>query len=727
MADFETLQGYAQTAWKAQREWREESEDDYAFADGHQWTDTEKSQLEEQSRVPIVFNRVGVMIAAVEGSEINNRTEVRYIPREIGDAKPNEVLSAGAEWFRDQSNAEDEESDSFRDLLICGLGATETTLDWEADPEGEPDINRLDPLTCFWDPHAVNRGLVSGRFFGTVEEISVADLEYEFPGKTSEEVHAAWLTEAQSDEIEENIPGDEYKDSDDKAEDENNTVKVVRIQYCERKKVVETVDPATGKRMEMDAERWKKVTETVPLAMPSREFIKKEWKQAFLGSDSILRANQPDPDGPTLQFMTGHWDRKKKRFYGLLRSMKDPQKFANKWLSQTLHIINSNAKGGVMVEAGAVQDPNQFEESWAAADGVTWLEEGAITQGKIHEKPKAEMPAALMGLTEFAISSIRDVSGINMELLGLRDANQPGVLEYQRRQSAMTTLARFFDSLRYYRKRQGQTILNFLTNHIAPTGRLVRIQKEDLVQYVPLAMDEGTRKFDVIVDDAPSAPNEKEKAWAIIEGMIPMLQQADLSLEDWADILEYSPLPSSFADKVREKAQESKNNGPSPQEQLAVEAQVAEVEAKKAEPQLRAKELELKTAEMAVRSETESAKIALENRKLDMEQGKTEADTQIKVFEAINQGRQEGAASAPQVDPAQISESVASPIVQYMEQRLTEMSEQNMQGLTQLGDALVQISQQIETGNQQVVAAVTAPKRVVYENGRPKGVETVLN
>ena len=96
MADFETLKSWVSADWQALSEWREAAEQEYAFKDGHQWTDAEKADLEERSRVPVVFNRVQVILASVSGSEINNRSEVRFIPREIGDAKPNEILTAGA-------------------------------------------------------------------------------------------------------------------------------------------------------------------------------------------------------------------------------------------------------------------------------------------------------------------------------------------------------------------------------------------------------------------------------------------------------------------------------------------------------------------------------------------------------------------------------------------------------------------------------------------------------
>ena len=63
-------------------------------------------------------------------------------------------------------------------------------------------------------------------------------------------------------------------------------------------------------------------------------------------------------------------------------------------------------------------------------------------------KPVADFPQGFYQLLEFAISSLRDVTGINLELLGQQDQNQPGILEAQRKQAGMTVLATLFDSLR---------------------------------------------------------------------------------------------------------------------------------------------------------------------------------------------------------------------------------------------------------------------------------------
>lgn len=583
MMDFDALKAMVKRNWDAGGKYRECMDHDFAFRDGHQWTPEEKAALDDTQQADIVFNRTAVIISSVSGSEINNRTEVRFIPREIGDAKPNEVLTAGAEWFRDEGNAEDEDSAAFDDMLVCGIGFTETYLDFEEDEDGAPRTQRIDPREMGWDFQATRKGLSNATCIFRVRKIPMQEARDMWPDAKVDEISAGWIDVDKTNEsLVNDIPDDNDYNRNNPASGFNpNTAIVVQCQYRERQTMVEYLDPETGSTKTMTTEQWKRVEEMLP-GIPNRKVSRYVWKQAFLGN-VMLGESQPCEVRPTFTPITGRYDSKDQRWYGLLRSMKDPQKFANKWLSLTLHIIKNNAKGGVLIEEGAVSDMSAFAESWAASDSVTFVKDGRMQS--LTPKPGPQMPASLMQLTEYAVSAIRDVSGVSLELMGLREAQQSGVLEYQRRQSSMTTLAFYFDSLRYYRKRQGDVILWFLTKWIAPTGRLVRIVKDGLQEYVPLATDDDTRKYDVIVDDSPQAPNEKERAWSVIQAMMPMLQTAGLSIEDWADVLEYSPLPASFADMVRSKAQEQQQQGPDPMQQLAIAAEQADIEETQANTQ----------------------------------------------------------------------------------------------------------------------------------------------
>lgn len=586
MMEFDDLRDLLQQDWRDQGKWREQAADDYAFEAGHQWSEIEKARLKESGRMPITFNRVAVILAAVSGSEVNNRTEVRFIPREIGDAEPNEVLTAGAVWFRDSADAEDAESEAFSDMLITGMGWTETSLDFETDEDGAPSVERIDPTEMVWDSCARKRGLKDAKRIARVRKISVREAEEMFPGKKPEDLDCRWLrAEGDQDGMDHDFPGDNYRFGDEEVAPNKRMVTIVQVQWCEREVVIEVASPEGAQ--EMPEKRFKEIEKLgVPLP-PNRRKVKWVWRQAFMGATDFLEKTQPDAEACTFQCMTGNWDAKEKMFYGLLRSMRDPQKYANKWLTQILHILDHNAKGGVIADRRAVGPGNEreFEDSWSATDAVTFVE----NLDGIREKPQAQMPAPYMQLTDFAINSIRDTGGVNQELLGSRESNQPGILEYQRKQAAMTTLAKYFDALRYYRKRQGDVILHFLRDYIAPTGRLVRLVKEGQAQYVQLALDPDVRRYDTIVDDAPQAPNEKEKTWSVLQPMIPTLQQAGIGWDVWLEVLEYSPVPSALISALRGKMEQEQD--PEQQQmqqmmqQLAMRAQAAEVQKTESEAQ----------------------------------------------------------------------------------------------------------------------------------------------
>lgn len=566
--------------------WRTNARKEFDFVACEQWEPADKSELENNGRVAITFNRTLSIIKSVAGIEINGRHETTYLPRTTNPlgAEVNEMLTEASNWMADGCDAEDEQSDAFQDCCICGMGWTELRLDFEEDPEGKYIEERVDPLEMVWDGSAKQKNVTDARRVWRVRKMLLSEARERFPGTPDVDLDAAWARQLgmMSDPakpVEERLKREENLkfDYDPKTE-----VHIVQVQWWERETYWKVIDPGNpqAEPLEMtpiEFHRLKARYEILERSILALELKRKVYKQAFLGG-AILGGVKPAPcaDRFSFQCITGERDRNKGTWFGLVRLMKDPQMWANKWLSQSLHILNSTAKGGILAEQDAFPDQREAENTYAQPDAITWVKKGAIAGQKIMQKPGAGLPTAYINLLQFAITSIRDVVGINLELLGMRDVNQPGILEAQRKQAAMTILATLFDSLRRFRKNVGRVRLFFIQNYLSD-GRWIRVNGPEGAKFVRLLRDKTLGDYDVIVDDAPTSPNQKEKSWGIIQMMLPAIRDI-LTPELVVMILEYSPLPAKLVTSLREML---KNPDPQKQQAQQIESATAQAELQK--------------------------------------------------------------------------------------------------------------------------------------------------
>jgi len=554
---------------------------------GRQYTDSEKAELEENLRAPIVFNRIDPVISAVNGHQINNRQEVRYIPREQGDVKVNELYTAAASYVDDNSDAYDEISDAFHDALVCGMGWTETRISYDEDPEGKIyGAERIPFNEMKWDPSAKKRNLADTRYRIREKWWDKSEAEEKWPAIKKMDVAAskAWVDspeefggehDASRAWMYENDASKWFK----KEEDE---ILILQVQYYELETFYQVGDPQSGQLIELTENKFNKLKDRIE-AMGAR-FVKqrrRKYLQAFILGDELLeQGDAPCKHDFTLQCITGKRDTNKNHWFGMVRAMIDPQKWSNKFFSEIQDIMSSNRTGGAFVESSALEDPRKAEEIWNDPNPLIIVADGSLGRGAIQERNPIQYPQGLDRLMEWAVMSIPQVTGVNTELLGLADREQSGVLELQRKKAGMTILAGLFDSLKSYRRSRGRVLLYFIEEYIAD-GRLIRITGEDgIEQYVQLMKDEETKKYDVIVDDSPSSPNAKEETYAVLSAILPQLLQAGLPVPP--ELLDYTPLPSQLTEKWKKMIEDGKNN-PEAQKAAQLEERLKTAEALKDE------------------------------------------------------------------------------------------------------------------------------------------------
>jgi hypothetical protein len=591
LRQFQTRFKQAKTHWK---DWKDEARHLYDFIAGRQWSDEDMAKLTEEQRPIVTFNLAGKYMDAITGLQINNRQEIRYFPRTNGAAKVNELMTGAVAWCRDLSNMIDEETDGFYDATLTGLGWMEGYLDKDMVVEGVAAGRRVDNMEMLADPSARQRNLEDAKF--VIRDRLMDHDEYEeLFGEYAEtyDTENPAVDEKAAD-IDEDVgiqvipsPHDYGDSTGDKGERvTKGKCPVQDYQYWVREKRFIVKHETAGQR-ELKEEEYAAQKEQLDVLIQNREPIqvsvvmKKVYYRAYFSKGKMGPFGEsPYQEGFTYHAITGKRDRNKRTWYGIGRAMIDSQNWTNKFFSTILYCLVTGAKGGLMAEEGAFKDARKAESEWSNPNSITWLKQGSLTGGngpKVIPKPVASYPAGLDRLMEFTVSSMPNILGMSPELMGLQDKVQSGVLEAQRKQSAMAIIAWAFDAMRRYYRSMGRQMARYVCDYM-PEGMLVKINGPESAEYVPLVKSQLGLTFDVIVDEAPTSTNMRERVWTVIETLVPQLLQAGIAIPP--EVIDYAPLPADLQQKWKESMKPTEED--SIKKRLMAQGALADIDSKKA-------------------------------------------------------------------------------------------------------------------------------------------------
>ena len=600
--------------YQIEKEWTA----DFDFYALRQWDEPDKRRLQRYGNQPtLVFDRTRPIIDAVSGAEITNRYEPKFLPRNVDLAEPDTYFSeAGSnviKYIRQFSNAQHEESKAFQSCLICGTGILEVYMDYEDNQDGAIIYRRVPVREFGFDPNSKQTNYRDAKFILRDRWLDEDEVRSLFGGDLVDrvihlhETGAMW--EGTTGFVARN-PIREFEDSRRAYADKRGKTfynpKIRRIhvweaQYWERRygKRVFWSDPASGPTSEVieneladdfiqeisertrtyNQQAQAKISagmavddltgmaiEPLPEVQWVDDFpIKTYYKSYHVGNEQVDDPEETGLKDFSYQAITGYEDWSEegiRTFFGLMRPMRDPQKYANKFFSQAVHIWASNPKGAMLYEQGLFEDKEQAMEMWADPAGAIPVKDGSLQTDRPRWQiiDRQNLMTGVEGLLSHALGAVPQSVGVSEQYFvgGVQDLKRTAgqAIQSVQRQT-MTTLSNLFDALVLYKKHSTKHVMNMISRYMDPQVliRVMRVKEQPFVE--ALLAGEVHNEYDVIIEEVPNSQSLQQEVFEKLVETNFIPQMMELGVSPPPELAEFFPFPADI--KVQFKAALTQN------------------------------------------------------------------------------------------------------------------------------------------------------------------------
>jgi len=607
-----------------------------AFYRGNQWDPADVASLDDEGRPALTINTILPTVNTVLGEQSTRRADVSFKPKGNGTQEIADVLSKLYMHIADTNKLDWLESQVFADGLIQDRGYFDVRIDFDDHIQGEVRITTKDPLDILIDPDAKEYDPKTWNEIFETKWMSLDEIEEQYGQKKADELRVAaeyGNTMGQdSVEYEETRYGDtysgvEYNQSSTTNPEENRQLRSVRVierQYYQLKDCTYYVDRVTGDMRPVPTSwskrKLEKFADDYGLDMLSRKDRKVRWT---VTADKLVLHDDWSP----YTFFTivpyfPYWRRG--RPFGMVRNLISPQEQLNKISSQELHIVNTTANSGWIVETGSLQGmtADDLEEHGAETGLVLEFNRGSSPPAKI---PPNQIPSGLDRLGQKAAANIKAISGISDAMLGTDSAEVSGIAIQAKQNRGVLMIQVPLDNLQKTRQYLAEHILKVVQQYYTEE-RLIQItdEKDPMKPEVPVVVNEVSAEgeiindltlgeYKVVVGTMPARDNYDEVQFA--EAI--SLRQVGVPIPDDL-IVDYSHLAKKG--EVAQRIRIMQGMEPPSEQQAQIQAFQAEAEIKKV--QLEIAKMEAEVQNLQSLSQLNMAKAQ-----------ETAADPQIKVAE----------------------------------------------------------------------------------------------
>jgi len=552
---------------------------------GDQWEKKDLADAKKQRRPALTLNMLQTIIAAVEGEERTNRQELKI----YGEGKEDDGAAYGLnrifKWIMDQCGGEFSLSQMFRSEIVCGEGWVVPDVDYFDDPEGKIKLCFVDDDEMYDDPLGKDPVARDSRYIHRTRDMTEEEIEARWPGKKKDMVH-----QASADGYVNETDGKGYRD----IYSTPNDVKSPKLYDAKKKlwRVLEThwfqiepgwavVNEETGlleekspeefEAMKMERERAQSeflgavmtgtlqpvqpaqidpvtqaviapaVMPTMPAQLDAKQRPIKRFYQAFSAYKVLLdKRASPLVDLKRFPYVPARalYDKVKGEWYGLIRLLIDVQRQHNVEQSTIVQLTQLMPKSSWMGPKGSFHNKQEWQEKIAQPGSIN---EYNSARGKPEQVQTPPIPRHLVDMAFTRPQTMRDISGVNVEMMGQKQGADPGVVLEQRRNAAKTVNAPLFDNYRQSKKEVGMVLLAYVQAFMSP-GRRIRVLGDDGPTYVQFTEQMQLGRYDVTVEETNSTINDRIATLNLMQTTLPQMLKAGMPIPpEFIDLLPMAP------------------------------------------------------------------------------------------------------------------------------------------------------------------------------------------
>jgi hypothetical protein len=453
------------------------------FVFNKQWSDADKNKLDEQGRPALTINLILPLITTVMGDQRRSRADFVAKPTNHDtDAEQAENMTKLLTFVQDQCDFDSIESQVFDDGIIMDRGYFDVRMSFQKNVFGDVKIRALDPRTVVLDPDAKEYDTETWTRVFTTEWMTLDEVAELYGKKKADDLKHSTPHEGDTnasingnDQVK--FGDDDYtSDSIDSGSPESKRIRAVRVIERQERQLhmgEVLVDTRTGSMSPMpdDWDEEKKVEALTQFGLGRMKRLAHRWRWTVIANQTILHDGWSPYEHCTVvpyfpYFLRGVT-------MGLVTPLISPQEQLNKTESQELHILNTTANSGYMLEDGSLvnMDPEDVEERGAETGIVMVYRRGSTPPVKIQPN---QPPSGLDRKSQKSAQYLREISGVSDEMQGFGSPEVSGVAIKAKQESGAVKFDTPFHNLKRSRRMVGQRVMKLIGKYYQ-NERMIRI------------------------------------------------------------------------------------------------------------------------------------------------------------------------------------------------------------------------------------------------------------